>query len=349
MSTDRAQDPPPGFGPGDVEAAPPGSRQLAELAPGLSPQGPPPARPPRRLLGLALVALVLGTGLFGLGACRMFGHTSRLIAETEASLDSNGRLPGAAPVLVEANGATRAVLLIHGWASAPADWHDLPQQLAERGVSAHAMLLPGHGTSPRTFGEVELAEYRAAVEREFDDLASRYDEVAVAGFSMGAALALDLATRRDVDRVALMAPYFDIHDPTWTILPVHTWARLLDGLVPFVDSGPSPVALNKQENADRIVKYRVLPLSAMRPLCEIGLYVREPEVLEAITAPVLMIVSEGDEAADPDIAKDAFKDLGSGEKELVVVHRSSHQLLHDHDAEQVTSELLTFLSAPPIE
>jgi esterase/lipase len=68
--------------------------------------------------------------------------------------------------------------------------------------------------------------------------------------------------------------------------------------------------------------------------------------LEAVEEPVLMVVSDGDEAADPERAVEAFEGLHSAEKELLRVQDSSHQLLHDFDADQVSAALVAFLTAP---
>ena len=297
------------------------------------------------MLHLSLMAIGLGVLLVGLGACRMNAHARGLLAEARSQLDADGRMPGAAPIDLRIPGARRAVLLIHGWASTPADWHDLPERLSAEGVSVLAPLLPGHGTTSEEFAEVQLEQYVTAVLDHFDALQATHEEVCVAGFSMGAALALKVAEARNVHGVALMAPYFQIRDPWWTILPVRTWAALVDGWLPYVDSGPEPIALNQRENADRIVKYRVLPLSALQPLGQLGEQICRREFLERVDDPLLMIVSEGDRAANPRAATKRFEFLSSTHKQLETVHRSNHQLLHDYDSGQVSQLLFEFLLA----
>src|SRR3972149_1032004 len=42
----------------------------------------------------------------------------------------------------------RAVLLIHGWTSTPYEVRRLGKYLNEKGYTAHAPLLKGHGTAP---------------------------------------------------------------------------------------------------------------------------------------------------------------------------------------------------------
>ena len=299
----------------------------------------------RRLVVRSLLAVALGWLLIGLGACRMNAHCRELLAQARSELDADGRMPRAAPFERLVPGAEHAVLFIHGWGSTPADWHLLPEQLAEAGVSVSAPLLPGHGTTSEEFAQATAEQYVSAVLEHFDRLAASHPRVSVAGFSMGAALALHVAEAREAERIALMAPYFAVRDPWWTILPVLTWARLMDGWLPYVDSGPEPVALKQRENADRIVKYRVLPLAALQPLGELGKRVCDEEFLARIEEPLLMIVSNGDRAASPAKARRRFEDLGSQSKRLESVERSDHQLLHDYDSEHVAQLLSEFLLA----
>lgn len=322
----------------DAGPPPPGTRELAELPDLLQQQKK------RRVWRFALASMALGALLIGLGGCRMNAHANELIAQRVAEHDAEGRMPGAAPVFLEAEGSQRAVLLIHGWVSTPADWWDLPQRLHERGVTVHAPLLPGHGTSPEDLAGVTHEQWLEAALAHYDALQSTHEQVCVAGFSMGGALAVAVAEARDAERLALMAPYFRVRDPWWTVLPVLTWARLVRGFVPYVDSGPDPVALNKRENADRIIKYRVLPLVSLGELGALGRRVRQGDFLARVTEPVLMVVSEGDRAASPIAATRAFELLGSSDKRLERVEDSDHQLLHDYDAEAVAAWLVDFLT-----
>ena len=76
--------------------------------------------------------------------------TTALTGRTHGSAPTNSSLspimPGAEPFLYEA-GET-GCLLVHGFTSSPSEMRGLGRYLADRGITANAGLLPGHGTSP---------------------------------------------------------------------------------------------------------------------------------------------------------------------------------------------------------
>ncbi len=101
-----------------------------------------------------------------------------------------------------------AALLIHGFTGTPYEMRYLGERLAASGVTAIAPRLPGHGTTVADLARTTWRDWTCAVERELDASRARYARVALVGQSLGALLALELASRRrDVVAVcALAAP-----------------------------------------------------------------------------------------------------------------------------------------------
>lgn len=120
-----------------------------------------------------------------------------------AALDRRRLLPAIARTDV---GDGPPVLLVHGWASFKEAWFSVPARLAEVGLRAVAVDLPGAGASAagRRAGHTPFA-YADALE----PLAHELAPLAVVGHSLGAQTALVLGVRRPdlVDRLALVAPY----------------------------------------------------------------------------------------------------------------------------------------------
>jgi carboxylesterase len=86
-------------------------------------------------------------------------------------------------------------------------------RLREAGWDVRVPRLRGHGTCGEDFRRSGVADWRRQVIREWEEMASRYSELCVLGHSMGGLLALDLAVKRPVDRVALMAPLLGVRRP----------------------------------------------------------------------------------------------------------------------------------------
>ena len=339
--------PQPGGSP-DPTAAPapaPGSRELAErVAPLIFGHRPQRWwRWPVRLIAAGLLLSALGLWL-------LRGEGRAALARDLERARPSGRLPGAASLELGPQNAPAAALLLHGWATCPADFAELPERLAACGLFVRAPLLAGHGSDPREFARVSLAEIEAQVRAEYAALESRFPRVFLVGFSMGAGLCLGLEAELPADRrpagLALVAPYFEIQRPAWLPLDPARAARWLQPWLAYFDAGPEFVRLADKRQAHRVVKFEALPLNAVGLLSELRAKLAAPGVLENCRSPLSMVISSGDRAADPRAAQRAYERLGSPDKGLLVVDRSDHQLLLDFDAQAILSFLEARLCPP---
>jgi len=88
------------------------------------------------------------------------------------------------------------VLMIHGFRGTPASIKPWALSLHEKGLSVFAPTLAGHGTHWSDLNKVSWEDWYDVVEKEFLELKKSCDQVFVAGFSMGGALALRLSQIR---------------------------------------------------------------------------------------------------------------------------------------------------------
>jgi pimeloyl-ACP methyl ester carboxylesterase len=98
------------------------------------------------------------------------------------------------------------VLLVHGWAISAYLWRHNISALAGAGFRVYAADLPGHGLS-----DAPLAKGSYSLESLADDVAALMDSLeleraAVVAQSMGGRIALELARRHRVTRLALFGP-----------------------------------------------------------------------------------------------------------------------------------------------
>jgi len=111
--------------------------------------------------------------------------------------------------LVESGvGASRPVLLVHGFGASAYQWRHMLPALADAGFHALAPDLPGHGFSQLVFPQGEYA--RAAYARRLFLLldALGIDRAPLVGHSMGGAIAAEMAWQSPerVARLALLSP-----------------------------------------------------------------------------------------------------------------------------------------------
>jgi len=240
---------------------------------------------------------------------------------------------------------TSACLLLHGWVGSRKDFNDLGERLAAAGYHVRLARLPGHGTTPTDFAAQTPESMLAGVEVEYRALRERYAEVNIIGFSMGGTLATLLAAREDVDRLVLVAPYYRVTYEWYYILPPEIWNGLLGWALPYVIKPEGTVRVNRVEAREDLYYYRVIPTNCVRILTRLGNEARRPETLSAVLCPVLLVMSEGDEAASPTAARKALACMGFPDKTIRMFSaRSNHHLLSDYDREEAKEAILEFLA-----
>src|SRR5699024_9239486 len=106
----------------------------------------------------------------------------------------------------------RAVLLLHGFTGHSADVRMLGRYLEKKGYTTHAPIYRGHGQEPEALLHSSPDEWWEDILTAYNHLKNLgYNEIAVAGLSMGGALALKLAIKYELKGVIPMCTpmYFD--------------------------------------------------------------------------------------------------------------------------------------------
>jgi len=100
----------------------------------------------------------------------------------------------------------RAVLLLHGFTGNPNDVKRLGRYLAERNYTVHAPLYKGHGLDPLTLVQSNPHDWWDSVVEGYDILREKgYEEIAVAGVSLGGVFSLKLGVERPMKAIVTMS------------------------------------------------------------------------------------------------------------------------------------------------
>ena len=300
-------------------------------------------RIPQVLCGVLLLVLC---GVFGY-SCSAHRNLVREIAAADRD-PLTGVVRGAeavtlAPQTADPRTSGTAVLMIHGFLAARSDFADLGERLARRGFTVRLMRLPGHGTIPPDFEFLPDGALFQAVHQEYLKLRAGHRRVYVAGFSMGGALATLLASVEPVDRLVLAAPYYGVSYKWYYVLPAETWNTLIGWAVPYVKKSERFTRINDRGQIGKFYHYQTVPTGGVRQLVALGKAARRPETLRKVTCPVLLLHSEGDEAASIGRARKAFDQLGSPRKEAVWLQKSNHIIFWDYDRDEVKQRVEEFL------
>lgn len=234
------------------------------------------------------------------------------------SSDQHGHLslPGTASV---------GVLVLHGFTSTTASVRDWARAVhnAVDGAGAHpgvsVPLLPGHGTRWQDLAEQPWQAWRDAVDEQYWQLRRHHEHVVVCGLSMGGALALHTAARRDVAGVLLVNPALAL------VNRMARFSRLLSPAVPSLAGIASDI---RSETALESA-YDRTPLAAVAQLNV--LMHRTVRTLPAVTAPTVVFRSDEDHVVSGESAELVAR-RSSGPVRVVPLPNSYHVATLDHDA-----------------
>src|SRR3954451_8659309 len=97
------------------------------------------------------------------------------------------------------DGGPVGAVLCHGLTGIPGSMRPWAEGLAGAGLTVRVPRLPGHGTRWQDANKVTWQDWYDELERAFDDVRSRCEQIFVLGLSMGGTLALRLAQQRGAD------------------------------------------------------------------------------------------------------------------------------------------------------
>jgi carboxylesterase len=260
----------------------------------------------------------------------------------ERDPDTDIRL-GAEALWLGPEDAQRAVLFVHGFVGGSNNFGETPQKIAAQGWRVRVMLLPGHGTSPREFAQKRPEDLLNAVREELRALKIQHETVVLAGHSMGGALSTIMAAKEKPDGLILAAPYFGVTHHWYYGLRPEQWTRLASPFLPYVYKGTLFLQVNRKEAKKEIFSYTWIPMKGALTLTTLGEMARNDGVLSEVICPVLLIHSRGDVAASPEATETAFSKMAAKEKTLRWLERSNHHIFWDHEREDVSEAILSFL------
>lgn len=233
-------------------------------------------------------------------------------------------------------GGPVGVLLIHGHTGAPPEMRLVADYLHGRGLTVSAPLLPGHGTSVAEMRRCTWTGWVSHVERALDQLQARCSTVFVGGLSLGALLALYVATRRPgIAGIIAYSP------ATWAATRLIYLTPVAKYFVPYTRRAHSnlvdPVA------DQRIWCYGETPTFSAHEVLKLQLHLRR--LLPKVTAPLLIVYSRGDTVIHPQSGPLTYRRAGSADKQMVVLDRSGHAVTVDIGWEFVAAKSYEFIAA----
>lgn len=241
-------------------------------------------------------------------------------------------LPDAEPFV--ADGGSVGIIVSHGFTGQPKSIKPWAKSLAEAGYTVRGPRLPGHGTRWQDMNNTGWQDWYSEIERSYRELSEKCDTVFVMGLSMGGALALRLAEEKGagIAGVVLVNP------------AVHS-ERLDRHLLPYirfvVPAFPGIVNDIKKPGQDE-GGYPKLPLKAAHSLTKLWSAIKSD--ITKVDQPLLVFRSVDDHVVEPSNTAWILANVGSKDKEEVVLNDSYHVATLDNDAEVIFSKSRDFVA-----
>lgn len=243
----------------------------------------------------------------------------------------------------EADESKTAVLMVHGIFGSPAQFEEIARALHERGYSAAAVLLPGHGGSARAFAQSKAAQWQQEVRRAVSLLKQRYPRVFIIGHSMGGLLAIIEAAEHRADGVILVSTPMRLR-PGLKALRISL--RVLLG-----DPARDDEVLQCYRRANSIQKgpFWVYPLWILPMSGVLTLMRKARRLLGRVKGPVLIIQSRRDETVSWKSQRMLANGLKAALVDNLLIEQSGHSWFHPDEAETLRESIMRFVAAHSAE
>ena len=229
----------------------------------------------------------------------------------------------------------RAVLLLHGFTSHSNDVRMLGHFLQKHGYTSYAPIYSGHGVEPEELLKTSPEDWWLDVQKAYNELKDKgYDEIAVAGLSLGGALSLKLGYSLPVKGIIPMCAPVRLRSRDNLYKGVLAFARnykkmegkpaaQIEAEVAAFDNGRLQELLD--ENRDLITDIT--------------------KNLDMIYAPIFVVQASRDEIVDPASANIIYDNVSSYQKSLKFYHESGHVITVDKEKKRLHEDVLAFLNS----
>ncbi|MFP3919452.1 carboxylesterase [Lysinibacillus telephonicus] len=228
----------------------------------------------------------------------------------------------------------RAVLLLHGFTGSSSDVRMLGRFLEKNGYTCHAPHYKGHGVPPEELIETSPEEWWEDVLQGYQTLKDAgYEEIAVAGLSLGGVFSLKLSTLKPLKGIVTMC----------SPMTMRTTDKMFEGVLKYAKDYKRFEGKKDDEIEHEVEAIRLKGMPSLSELQQLVADVRGE--LDMVYAALLVVQSKNDEIIDPNSAHIIYDEVESLKKELIWFEHSGHVITLDKEKEQLHEAVLKFLES----
>jgi carboxylesterase len=226
----------------------------------------------------------------------------------------------------------RAVLLLHGFTGHTADVRMLGRYLEKKGYTTHAPIYRGHGVPPEELMETSPSEWWEDVVGAYQHLKDLgYEEIAVAGLSIGGVFSLKLAYSAKIKGVISMCTpmYFD------------NKTQLTQGFETFAKEYKQ-LEKKDEETITKEVGQLMEEAPNRFPLIKEAIdEVREN--VDTIYTPTFVVQARNDQMINPESASFIYEHVETDAKRIEWYEHSGHVITLDKEKDKLHEDIYAFL------
>ncbi len=228
----------------------------------------------------------------------------------------------------------RAVLLLHGFTGHTADVRMLGRYLEKKGYTSHAPIYRGHGDSPEALIKTTPDEWWEDVQNAYHHLQELgYEEIAVAGLSMGGALGLKLASNNKLKAVIPMCTPMFFDNKT----------QLTSGFESFAKQYKQ---FERKEEDVIQEETNLLMENSANMFEQIGHFITEvSKEIDLVYTPTMVVQARNDQMINPDSAMYIYDHIASDEKQINWYENSGHVITLDQEKDKLHEDIFMFLES----
>lgn len=228
--------------------------------------------------------------------------------------------------------SNRAVLLLHGFTGNSADVRQMGRFLQKQGYTCYAPQYEGHAAPPEEILESSPHVWFKDALDGYDFLADKgYDEIVVAGISLGGCYAINISLNRDVKGIITMC------SPMY----IKTEGSMFNGVLDYARKfkqyeGKDESTIEKEMSAFK-------PTDTLKELQGQIQSIREH--VDEVIDPLFVVQGELDEMINTDSANIIYNESDSDEKSIKWYKNSGHVITIDKEKEQLFEDIYDYLES----
>ncbi|MCJ8007708.1 alpha/beta hydrolase [Lederbergia wuyishanensis] len=226
----------------------------------------------------------------------------------------------------------RAVLLLHGFTGNSADVRMLGRFLEKNGYTSHAPQYKGHGVPPEQLVHTGPDDWWKDVMEGYDFLKEKgYEEIAVAGLSLGGVFSLKLGYTVPVKGIIPMcAPMY-----------IKSEEVMYGGILDYAKEYKRFEGKSEEQISVEMEEFKKTPMKTLKALQELIADVRDN--VDMTYAPLFVVQARNDKMINENSANIIYEQAESVHKDIKWYENSGHVITLGPEKDMLHEDILHFL------